>query len=494
MTSVREDRWARTVCNGCYGGCSVRVHVIDGVAVKVEGDPDSIQGSQGGVCAKSSGMLQQLYHPQRINYPLRRTNPNKGIGVDPKWKRISWDEALGETAERFKKIHEENPGKLVSIFGPGNYPLQPIHGMWHLLFGSYPGMAHMSVHCGNSAHLFAGMNHCSWSVIPDYEYCNYVIHFGSNKGVGSGHSAGIAMRKAADARARGMRMVAFDPMCNFAGGKAKEWLPILPGTDSAVCLAMANIIVNELGMYDVEYLKRKTNLPYLVKPDGTFARDEEAGEPLIWDEAAGMAKKWNEPIGNEALEGTYEVQGVKCQTAFSLLKEHLKQYNPEWAEKQSTVPAETIRRIATEFATEARIGSTIEVQGVRLPYRPVSAIQFRGGQGHTNGSHSYLSVDMLNQLVGACEVPGGTASWAVRSIEGYPGRDNPKFTPYASKDGLLGLTRFNSMGFQRHISSSKTKNTYKARFNGAFHCCYFAVNRMSVRCRGDMGQIWGTSI
>lgn len=76
-TRAAGDKWVRTVCTGCYGNCAVRVHVVDGVAIKVEGDPDSVMGSQGGVCAKSSSMIQLLYHPKRFNYPLKRTNPEK---------------------------------------------------------------------------------------------------------------------------------------------------------------------------------------------------------------------------------------------------------------------------------------------------------------------------------------------------------------------------------------------------------------------------------
>lgn len=438
MKAIKEDVWKRTVCGGCYAQCAIRVHVVDGVVVNIGGDPDSVMGAQGGVCGKAAALIQELYHPNRFNYPLKRTGP-KGIGVDPKWKRISWDEALGETAERLKKIRSEDPDKFAVVHGPGRYSMKVAAGIkiFGLTLGLPTDLCHMGVHCGWASHLGAGMNHCSWSILPDFRYSNYVVYFGSNKGVGSGHSMGITARLSAEARARGMRTVAFDPMCNFSGGKATEWVPILPGTDLAVALAMANVIVNELGMYDAEFLVKHANGGYLVKPDGHYARDEE--EPLLWDIAEGRAKKWNETIKDAALEGTYEVEGVRCQTVFSLLREHLKQYTPEWAAGISMVPAHTIRRIATEFATEARIGSTIEIQGIKLPYRPVAAIQFRGGQGHSNGFHTYQSVDLLNHLVGCCEMPGGAIGWAVRSL-GHPQYGNPKFSPVVAKDGFMRLS------------------------------------------------------
>ncbi|MDP6501938.1 MAG: molybdopterin-dependent oxidoreductase, partial [Dehalococcoidales bacterium] len=265
-----------------------------------------------------------------------------------------------------------------------------------------------------------------------------------NKGSGSGHSAMTAARLAADAKARGMKLVVFDPMCNFAGGKADEWVPIIPGTDAAVILAMCNIMVNELGIIDEPFLKLKTNAPYLVGPDlkyvrekgpargvkgerhgsqggvgeeKTFIGDDETNKPMVWDAGEGKAKVYDDPtIKDYALEGEYEFRGIKCQPSFQLLKEHLKQYTPEMASRASTVPAETIRRIATEFAHEAQVGSTITIDGHNLPYRPVAAVVFRGGQGHENAYHICSAVGLLSSLVGAVEVPGGTTGWPARTL------------------------------------------------------------------------------
>ncbi|MDB4444007.1 molybdopterin-dependent oxidoreductase [bacterium] len=436
-SEVKEDRWVRTVCAGCYGQCAIRVHVVDGVVVKIEGDADSVMGSQGGVCAKSSSMIQLLYHPKRFNYPLRRTNPKKGIGVDPEWKRISWDEALDEITDRMKKIYEDNPAKLVMVSGPGSFPMLQafLMPMLAVPFGGYFAMFGMGLHCGNASHLVAGMNHASWDIIPDYDHCSYVIQFGSNMGGGTGHSSGIAMMKAAKARERGMKTIVFDPMLNYMSGKATEWIPIKPATDLAIALAMANVIANDLGIYDCEYLRKYTNGSYLIQDNGQYAREN--GEPLLWDSADGKPKTWNDPtLKDEALEGEFDVGGIKYQTVFTKTKEHLKQYTPEWAEEISTVNAQTIRRIATEYANEARIGSTIRINGIELPFRPVAIVSFRGLQGHTNGLHSFMAIDFLNHLVGNCETVGGALGWAVRSL-GHPQTGNPRFTPHASQDGFI---------------------------------------------------------
>ena len=437
----KNDYWVHTNCAGCYGGCGMAVHVVDGVAVSVEGEPGSYMGSKGGLCGKGTAQLMGLYDPNRIKYPLKRGNPKKGINENPQWQRISWEEALNTIAEKHKAVLKKDPRAIVIAGTPSPGSSVKLGVTWPglmLTLGSHsyaPGG--VGFHCGNGAHFGAGLIHCSWSLVPDYKYCNLAIQFGSNKGTGSGHGSAHNMRLAAEARARGMKNIVFDPICNFGGGKATEWIPIRPGTDLAVILSMCNLIVNKQGAYDEAFLKNYTNGPYLVGPDQRFIRDGKKNQPMLWDELDNKAKTWDDPtLTHPALLGDFEVGGTKCRPAFQILKEHLKQYHTDWAEKESTVPAKTIERIAEEFVQEARIGSTIKIEGVKLPYRPVASVMFRGGQGHSNSFHQYVSACILNQLVGNVEAVGGTVSWPARSL-GHPETGRPKYEPFAGVDGML---------------------------------------------------------
>ena len=102
----------------------------------------------------------------------------------------------------------------------------------------------------------------------------------------------------------------------------------------------STFFLNDLKVYDAEFLKKKTNGPYLIGPDQLYIRDKATDNPFIWDPVDNKAKVFNDPtIKDFALEGTYTVNGVKCSPAFQLIKEHVKQYTPEAAEKESTVPA-----------------------------------------------------------------------------------------------------------------------------------------------------------
>ena len=114
---IKEDVWIHTQCARCYNDCGIQVHRVNGVAVEIQGVPDSTHGAAGGLCSKGLSGLQVLYDPNRLNVPLRRTNPEKGIGVDPKWKEITWEEAYAEIVPRLEKLLKEDPKKV--SFGKG---------------------------------------------------------------------------------------------------------------------------------------------------------------------------------------------------------------------------------------------------------------------------------------------------------------------------------------------------------------------------------------
>lgn len=433
---IQDDKWIPSTCSGCYANCPIRVHRVNGVAVKIQGEPNS-PSTEGAICGKGVAGLQVLYDPNRLNYPVMRTNPEKGIGVDPKWKRISWDEALDIIAEKLKEIYHTNPKQLLSQTTPTTGGVGSFVGFFGAAFGADANTGGGGLFCGNATHLFGGMVHGAWSYTCDFERCSYVLYFGTSKGHGAGHSAGAMMKLAANGRSRGMKMVAFDPVSNFAGGKATEWVPIIPGTDAAVALAMVNILLNDLGIYDVEHIKTRTNGPFLIGPDRHYLRDKESGKPLVWDAGEGKAKVFDDPgVKEYALEGKYTVNGIKCEPAFQLLKEGVKKYTPEMASEISTVPAATIRRIAAEFGQAAGIGSTINIQGKTLPLRPAAALLFRGINGHRNAFNTVGAINLLNEIVGANDVPGGAIGWPTRFL-GFPETGHHQLTPSADPEGFL---------------------------------------------------------
>ena len=442
-TGIWEDVWIHTCCGGCYGTCGIKVHRVNGVPIAIEGEEDSTLGAEGGLCAKGVSTLQMLFDPNRRNYPMKRTNPKKGLHEEGNFVRITWEEAEQEIIPRLKKIRDEDPRKLFWQSSPSpnavlrhNFLMPFFHPDCYGKTSVIGGGA--ATHCGNGAHHVTGQYYAAWDAGPDWKYCNYAMFFGASGGFGSGHAGTMNMRMAAEARERGMKMVVFDPMCNNTGDKATEWIPLLPGTDGVVLIAMINIILNELEIWDAPYVKTRTNGSYLIGPDGLYVRDKDSKKPMIWDPVDGVAKAFNDPtIQDIALFGNYEVNDIKCQPAFQAIKEHVKQYTPEMASEISTVPADTIRRIAKEFAEAAQVGSTIVLDGVELPYRPVATAIFRGGQGHTNSLHSVYATHIITQILGAADVPGSTIALCPSRCFGDPNTGRPKVEPFPNPDGML---------------------------------------------------------
>lgn len=420
------DRWVSTVCDRCYVGCGIRVHVEDDVVVGIEGDPDSPQ-NRGQMCAKGKAGLMAHYSPYRVKVPLKRTNPEKGIGVDPGWREISWEEALDTIVDRLRRIQDEPQKLFIHAWGyVGDL------GTFGAAFGT-PNIQQASAHeCGKSIHPIEHMAGGGFHQQADLHYCNYCIYVGTNGGVASRASYVHVARDLADAQARGMKLVVVDPVGGYAAAKAEEWVPILPGTDAAFALAFLDVLLNELGIYDAEFLKKRTNAAYLVGVDGRYVRDTASGKPLIFDPLDRVVKTYDDPtIRDFALEGRYEVHGVSATPAFELLKRHVEKFPPEWASEITTIPAGTIRRLAREFGEAAQVGSTIVIEGKRLPYRPAALDWARGPQGHKHGFHHSWALKLINIVVGAVNVPGGIMS------TGAAGKNPYHWWPEGGLDGML---------------------------------------------------------
>ncbi len=427
---TEEAKWIPTACGMCYVGCGIQVCVENGVVVAIEGDPENPQ-NRGKMCAKGKSGVMNLYNPNRVTVPMKRTNPKKGLHEDPQWQEISWEEAMSTVGANLDRIRDD-PKKLFvqawDVIGDNFY--------WLLAFGAAFGTPHLmgnaSPTCGKVIHPVEFFSGGGFHQQPDLHYCNYCVLVGTQFAISARGSFNHIALDMADARARGMKLIAIDPIGGYAASKADEWVPIRPGTDTALALGMLHVLLNELGIYDAPFLKHKTNAPYLVGPDGKYIREAGTGKPLLFDNADQTAKPHDDPTVNDpALLGSFEIQGKKARPAFELLREHVTRYTPEKTEEITTIPAATLRRIAREFGEAASIGATIKIDGVELPYRPVCVDWAKGPQGHKHGFHQSWPLKLVNIVVGAVNVPGGIMSTAAA------GKRPHKWWPEGGLDGLL---------------------------------------------------------
>ena len=425
-----KSKVVKTSCGQCYVGCGINVTVEDGVVVNIEGNPDTPQ-NRGMMCAKGKAGFMNLYNPNRVKVPMKRTNPKKGVHEDPGFVEISWKEAIDTIVAQLERTRD-NPKQFWiqawDYVGDGSIWFTALANA----FGSNQVLAAGSPTCGKVVHPVEYFSGGGFHQQPDMHYANYCMLVGTQVGFAARGSFVHYLTDMADARARGMKVVVVDPVCAQAGSKADEWIPIRPGTDGALALSMLHVLLNELNIYDEPHLKHRTNAPYLVGADGRYVRDPKTNEPQIHDLSDGKVKVHNDPgLKDPAIKGTFDVQGVKARTAFDLLREHVATHPPEVTEKYTTIPAATVRRLATEFGKAARVGETITIDGVELPYRPAVVDWAKGPQGHKHGFHNCWPLKMLNIVVGSVNVPGGILS------TGAAGDHPHKWWPESGIDGML---------------------------------------------------------
>lgn len=260
-----DTKVIRTACRGCGKfECGVFVTVVNGRAVKVEGD-DSYSGSMGNCCAKSQASLQAAYHPARLKYPLQRTNPK---GENPGWKRISWDEALHTIDEKMSEI-EEKYGPSASCFFGGTSRIYAMgFSALSVLYNSQMTITPGQVCKGPRTTLtrqtsIGEMNFCENSWRP-----NLWIQWGSGIEVSNYDDAG---RVAVDNASHADCYINIDArMSNLAKEAASRpgsfFLAPRPGTDPAIALCWIKMIIDR-ELYDSWYVKRWSNCAFLVAED-----------------------------------------------------------------------------------------------------------------------------------------------------------------------------------------------------------------------------------
>jgi phenylacetyl-CoA:acceptor oxidoreductase len=440
--SVSTERVSRvpTYCYQCVAGPDLlTVKVIDGVATEVEPNfcAANVHPGGGKVCVKAYGLVQKTYNPNRVLSPMKRTNARKVRDEDPGFVPISWDEALDLIATRLNKIRGEGLfdasgyPRVAASFGGGGTP-QSYMGTFPAFLAAWGPMdmgfgSGQGVKCYHSEHLYGEFWHRAFTVSPDTPLCDYLISCGANVEASGGV---VGVWRHAEARARGMKRVQVEPHLSVTGACSAEWVPIRPKTDAAFLFALVHVLLHELPRerLDTSFLEQRTGSPYLVGPSGYFLRDRASRKPLVWDAAHGTAATFDAMNVRAALDGRYEVDAVEIgpddeilgdgrlvgETAFAKLVRHMAPYTPQWAQGICDVPAATMRRIAREFIDHARVGETIEIDGMRLPYRPVAVSLGKTVNNGWGGYECCWARTMLAALVGGLEVPGGTLGTTVR--------------------------------------------------------------------------------
>ncbi|MBI3001870.1 MAG: molybdopterin-dependent oxidoreductase [Deltaproteobacteria bacterium] len=345
-TAGTEEKWVPSVCLQCPAGCGVMVRVVNGRAVKIEGNPEH-PINLGRLCPKGHIGLQILYDPDRIKGPMRRIG-KRGEG---KWEKISWDEAIGIVAKRLGNLRQKGtPERLVFMSGRNRGQMGSLIGRFLSAYGSPNDVGHSSICADGSPQAHYLTQGFKSYAGYDWDNTNYLLCFGAGFVEAWRPTTRLLrafghMRRERPIRAK---IVQVETRFSITAAKADEWIPINPGTDAALALGIAHVIAKE-ELYDK-----------------TFVAEHTFGFEDWTDEKSG-----------------------KRHMGFKSLV--LRDYSPAKVSKITGVPEATIVRIAREFAAT----------------RPAIAAGERGASMQTNGVYNRFAIHVLNALVGSLEVPGG---------------------------------------------------------------------------------------
>jgi len=403
-TAAAEIRKVKSGCAICPNFCGIEATVVNGIVRTIYPDTARADFYNHGICPKGASGMFNTYDPYRLKKPLRRTNPKKGPNEDPRWVEMSWEEAFTTVAAKLKKIRDEDPRKLIWQHGQGKYLIgEEFAVAWTTAFGT-PNMSHRTTACEAARHVADELTWAGAGILPDLKYSKLLLNFGANYYEGEQASRWLDWQTMQSID-QGLKTVVVEPRLSGTAAKADEWVPVRPGKDVVMILAMAKVLI-DAGTIDEPFLVEYTNAPQLVDAAGIILKDKDGKTPLVWDTASDSAKPYVQGV-KPALKGRYTVEGKPYRTAFQVLADSVKDITPQYAQEVADVPAATITRLAQTFAKEARIGETIEIDGQKLRYRPAVAYTFRGLAAKEHGVQGWRTGLILNMLVGNIDAVGG---------------------------------------------------------------------------------------
>ena len=440
LTDEKATERVPGYCALCISRCGSIAVVENGRFVSLEPDPSHPTGQA--LCAKGRAAPELVYHPERLIHPLRRTRP-KG-DPDPGWERIGWDEALNMTAAAMRRVAEQHGPQAVAftVSSPSTTAIADSTGFIQRLANAF-GTPNANITldlCGWGRAYATRYTYGVGSVgtggggaMPDIENSGLVILWGYNPSFTRlNHATAVVA-----ALKRGTRLIVVDPRHVGLASKADVWLRVRPGTDGALALGLANLMIDR-GWYDRDFIRNWSNGPHLVRADtGRLLTERDldpngdAGRLLAWDNAAGRPVPYDTASGRYdgdnsslALDGEYRVAtpqgGVVCHPAFELYTRLCRRYPPETVETICWIPRARVEE-AARLIWDAR---------------PVSYYAWSGHEHHANVTQTARAMSLLYALTGSFDSRGGNVLFAAPPAAPINGQDLPSAKDMAPAVGL----------------------------------------------------------
>jgi anaerobic selenocysteine-containing dehydrogenase len=418
---VEPSHRVRGYCALCTAHCATIATVEEGKVTRLEPDHDHPNG--GVLCIKGKAAPELVYHPDRLNYPLKRTRPKSD--VDPGWQRVSWEQALDEIAERLISIRERFGARAVALAKGtrGGTSVSDAERWLARFLNSFGSPNWVSTTHVCNWHKDTGFSYTFGVEIPtpDVAHSNAFLLWGHNPS----STSLILAHDIVAAKKRGMKIVAVDPRRVGTAAQADVLLQVRPGADGALALALIDVAIEEK-LYDQEFVRQWTNGPLLLRIDtGAVLTEAEVmigGSPqrfVVWDESV------DAPVGYDPSSGSFEKPSVRpalfgerririksgqeifCQPVFAAFAALAATYNAERSQAITWVPAEKVRRAAHLLAAN----------------RPVSLYMHNGVGQHTNATQTSRAIATLYALLGDFDRPGGNVVFPKAGVNAVTGKE-----------------------------------------------------------------------
>ncbi len=418
---AQKSDTVRGYCALCTAHCATIATVENGRVTRL--DPDHDHPNGGVICIKGKAAPELVYHPDRLNYPLKRTHP-KG-DADPGWQRVSWEEALDDIAAKLTSICRHHGAKAVALAKgtkSGTAIDDAVHWLARFLnvFGS-PNWVSTTHVC--NWHRDTGFSYTFGRNLPtpDLAHSKAFLLWGHNPS----STSLILAHDIVAARARGMKIVVVDPRRIGVGSQADILLQVRPGTDGALALAMIHCFMEE-SWFDAAFARQWTNGPFLlsaqtgkVLSEADLTADGSENRYVVWDEFK------SQPVIYDPVSGSFESDGVQpalfgtqslkgkggeeifCKPVFERLGELAAAFAPEKSEAITWVPANKVWQTALLLAHS----------------RPVSLYMWNGVGQHTNATQTSRAIASLYALLGDFDRPGGNVLFPGAPVNSVNGKE-----------------------------------------------------------------------
>jgi anaerobic selenocysteine-containing dehydrogenase len=419
-------------CTQCRSRCGCFAVVDDGRLTRIDPLPGHPTGNK--LCPKGRAAPELVYHPDRLTRPLRRSNPKSA--ADPGWQPISWEAALDEAANRMLAIKAEHGAEQVafSVTTPSGSHLSDAIAWIERMIRAYgsPNTIYATEICNWHKDFASRFTYGTDIGTPDFAHTDCVLLWGNNP-------PATWLARATEVQGalkRGARMIVVDPRPTTFAKRADQWLQVQPGTDQALALGLANLLI-EAGSFDRAFVETWTNAPLLVRADtGRFLRQSDLdpagcsdvlfaatadGSLVAYDTARGT---WLDSTTRPELRAQVEVQGAQgklaCRSAFDIYAAAAAEFPPA-------------RVAAVTGAAEADLRSAAAILGAS---RSVAYYAWNGIGQSITATQTDRALSLLYALTGSYGGAGGNVPGAAAPFADISGQN--LLTP-AQRAKALGL-------------------------------------------------------